>query len=110
MRQVGTGDSPVHGTVLDSAEVAEADIQDELRMSLIQMQAELLERIDQALIRLDSGNFGICVDCGDGIAERRLQALPFASRCTSCEEERETVLRRSHAAPRYGSVYDALTI
>jgi len=107
VRQAGTPDSLGSDTVLDSAEAAEADVQDDLRISLIQLQAEMLERVEQALIRLDSGNFGTCVDCGEGIAERRLQALPFALRCTACEQERENAARASRNAPKFGSVYDA---
>jgi RNA polymerase-binding transcription factor DksA len=48
-----------------------------------------LTRIDEALVRLDAGEYGACVECGDEISEPRLRALPFAVRCRSCEETRE---------------------
>jgi DnaK suppressor protein len=53
------------------------------------MKAETLTRIDEALVLLDAGEYGSCVDCDDEIAERRLRALPFAVRCQACEERRE---------------------
>ncbi len=80
--------------VLDAAESSEADIQDDIEFALIQMKSETLNRIEEALARLDEGTFGNCFECGDEIAERRLRALPFAVRCKDCEEARELAERR----------------
>jgi DnaK suppressor protein len=57
--------------------------------ALIQMKAETLARVDEALARLDAGSYGRCFECGGEISEKRLRALPFAGRCTACEERRE---------------------
>jgi len=86
--------------VADAAESAELDMQDEMRFALMQMKAETLERVDEALRRLNEGTFGVCVDCGDDIAERRLRALPFALRCTSCEQARESAKPSAASVPR----------
>jgi DnaK suppressor protein len=75
--------------VLDEAEVSEIDTQDEIQFALIQMKAEMLEKIEAALRRLDQGVYGDCFECGNEIAEARLKALPFAVRCRECEEARE---------------------
>ncbi|HEY7819128.1 MAG TPA: TraR/DksA family transcriptional regulator [Vicinamibacteria bacterium] len=80
--------------VLDAAESSEADIQDEIEFALIQMKAETLNKIDEALRRLDEGTFGHCFECGEEISERRLRALPFAVRCKDCEEAREVAQQR----------------
>jgi DnaK suppressor protein len=80
--------------VLDAAESSEADIQDEIEFALIQMKAETLNKIDEALRRLDEGSFGHCFECGEEISERRLRALPFAVRCKDCEEAREVAQQR----------------
>ena len=85
-----------HG-VLDAAETSEADIQDDIEFALIQMKAETLTKIEEALRRLDEGTFGYCFECGEEISERRLRALPFAVRCKDCEEARETAERRERA-------------
>lgn len=42
-----------------------------------------------ALARLDAGDYGTCVDCGEPIPERRLLAQPFAVRCLACQERAE---------------------
>jgi DnaK suppressor protein len=85
--------STTHG-VLDAAETSEADIQDDIEFALIQMKAETLHKIEEALRRLDEGTFGYCFECGEEISERRLRALPFALRCKDCEEAREVAQQR----------------
>jgi DnaK suppressor protein len=92
VRAEGAG-STVQG-VLDAAESSELDIQDEIEFALIQMKAETLNKIDEALRRLEEGTYGYCFECGDEISEKRLRALPFAVRCKDCEEAREVKLQR----------------
>ena len=91
--------------VLDAVESAEADIQEELEFALVQMKAETLSKVNDALGRLEQGNYGNCFDCGEEIAEKRLRALPFAVRCKDCEEAREVAEQRQRqlAARRGGS-------
>jgi DnaK suppressor protein len=45
--------------------------------------------IESAMAALDNGEYGICEDCGEEIAARRLEAAPWARRCVACEELRE---------------------
>ena len=80
--------------VLDAAETSEADIQDDIEFALIQMKAETLQKIEEALARHAEGTYGFCFECGDEISERRLRALPFAVRCKDCEEAREIAEQR----------------
>ena len=94
--------SPTQG-VLDAAESSEADIQDEIEFALIQMKAETLHKIEEALRRLEEGTFGYCFECGDEISERRLRALPFALRCKDCEEARELAQQRERMQNRRSS-------
>ena len=92
VRAEGAG-STVQG-VLDAAESSEADIKDEIEFALIQMKAETLNRIDEALRRLEEGTYGYCFECGEEINEKRLRALPFAVRCKDCEAAREVKQQR----------------
>src|SRR5450432_4361081 len=80
--------------VLDAVESAEADIQEDLEFALVQMKSETLNKVNDALVRLEQGNYGNCFDCGEEIAEKRLRALPFAVRCKDCEQARETAEQR----------------
>jgi len=80
--------------VLDAVESSEADIQEDIEFALIQMKSETLNKVNDALARLEQGDYGNCFDCGEEIAEKRLRALPFAVRCKDCEEAREVAEQR----------------
>lgn len=66
----------------------------DIEFAFIQMKAETLDQINQALSRLDEGACGHCLECGEEIPERRLRALPFAIRCKDCEEALEVAEER----------------
>ncbi len=90
--------------VFDAVESSESDIQDDIEFALIQMKSETLNKINDALTRLENGNYGNCFECDEEIAEKRLRALPFAVRCKECEEAREVAEQRArHAASRRGA-------
>ena len=86
--------------VVDDVETSESDIQDEIEFALIQMKAETLHRINEALERLEEGTYGRCFECGEEIEPRRLRALPFAVRCKDCEEAREIAAQRERLMSR----------
>lgn len=83
----------------------EIDIQEDIEFALIQMKAETLHKINEALARLEEGTYGHCRECGEEIAQPRLRALPFAVRCKDCEEAREMAQQRERAQARRGSSF-----
>jgi len=87
---------------LDETEHAESDYQEHIEVALIQMKGDTLRRVREALVRLDAGEYGDCADCGGEITRQRLQALPFAVRCTACEtsHEQQTARARRFASPQ----------
>src|SRR5512139_1559848 len=90
-------------TVLDPGESSEVGIQEDIEFALIQMKAETLNKINEALTRLEEGAYGNCFECGEEIAHPRLRALPFAVRCRDCEEARENAQKRERMASQRGS-------
>jgi len=54
-----------------------------------------LQRVQAALERIARGVYGVCIECGELIAPKRLRAIPEAETCVACQERME---RRSHAA------------
>jgi DnaK suppressor protein len=103
VREEGTWGGKLN-EVLDAVESSEADIQEDLEFALIQMKSETLNKIDDAIVRLEQGDYGYCFECGDEIAEKRLRALPFAVRCKDCEERRENIeMRERQANARRGA-------
>ncbi|SRR6266567_1365661 len=55
---------------------------------LVNQQA-LLTEVERALERIEQGTYGKCVDCGQPIPEKRLEAIPWAARDVKCEEQLE---------------------
>lgn len=54
---------------------------------LKQTDAKLLRAVEEALLRLKNGNFGVCVQCAQKIASGRLQAVPWTRQCIACKEK-----------------------
>ena len=48
-----------------------------------------LEKIDRALDKISNGSFGVCEDCGDAIALKRLEARLETTLCIRCKEDQE---------------------
>ena len=83
----GRSDGP--NRARDLVDASDVNFQQAIDRGLLQMQAATLKHIDEALGRLDAGQYGSCGECSRPIAAGRLRALPFAVRCRTCEEERE---------------------
>ena len=73
----------------DLVDKSDAHMQGDIELALLQMRAETLTRISEALDRLGAGTYGRCVSCQAEIGKRRLRALAFAVRCQACEDKRE---------------------
>jgi RNA polymerase-binding protein DksA len=58
-------------------------------LGLIENEEALLREIEEALTRLDLGTFGACEECRGGIPMARLETLPFARFCVSCQQLQE---------------------
>jgi len=56
---------------------------------LVTAEGEVLYEIDQALRRIYDKTYGICESCGGLITKNRLEALPYARLCVSCQEKEE---------------------
>jgi DnaK suppressor protein len=77
-------------------ENAQAELADYTLSSLMEAQRREVMLIDAALRRMDTGVFGICVDCGFEISFERLEALPFAIRCEEDATQHELETRGGH--------------
>ena len=73
----------------DDVDRSDAHSQGDIDLALLQVRAETVRRIDAALVRLEAGTYGSCVECATAISEPRVRALPFAARCQACEEQLE---------------------
>jgi DnaK suppressor protein len=60
---------------------------DEVVGSLDGVERAELNQIVYALARMEDGTYGVCVECGQRIAEKRLEARPTATQCINCATE-----------------------
>ena len=75
--------------VRDAEEQSVNDFVQDIDFALMQMKAESLRKMDEALQRLEDGTYGTCRECGTEVASARLKALPFADLCITCQEQEE---------------------
>ena len=74
-----------------------ADFLDTIRMATdrdvsvqrMNISAQMLSDVREALGRLDKGEYGVCEDCEESIPPRRLDAIPWARVCVKCQEARD---------------------
>lgn len=71
------------------ADNATATFERERDLSLEHNVEDIMKRVDAALQRIDSNDFGICQRCGRPISSERLKALPYADLCITCKEKEE---------------------
>ena len=78
----------------------ERDVGDEVDKSMIEQERELnlllqdrekqhLEAIEEALQRIETGEYGFCDECGDQIDKKRLMVMPLAQLCITCQQNEE---------------------
>jgi DnaK suppressor protein len=71
--------------VKDTVDLSLMDVNKELALRLGERESQMIADIDQALLRIEEGSYGICARCGKLIDERRLEALPTARYDANCQ-------------------------
>jgi DnaK suppressor protein len=84
-----TKDRVSDSQVQDSGDEALTLTLEKLNTSLEQTEIDELRLIDDAISRLDKGEYGFCVDCSEPISSKRLETFPYAARCIVCQEAAE---------------------
>ena len=93
-RNVMYGKGPEDDSIKDLGDQASSAYNREFLFELGNGDRRLLKEVVSALQKIEDGAFGTCERCGEAIAEKRLEALPFARYCIECqravEEEERT--------------------
>lgn len=71
--------------VKDSVDLSVSDLNKEIALRLGERSSKVVADIDQALLRMKEGTYGICTRCGEPIDERRLEAVPTARYDARCQ-------------------------
>lgn len=86
------GREAVETGVQDEGDRATSAHAREFIFSLSETERQQLQLVEEALSRIPDGNFGTCRECGEPIDTKRLQAVPWATRCLKCQEQVEREL------------------
>lgn len=98
LRQLGAKVERMEESVLLSEDGASLDETEEFgsegyardfQLGLIENEDEILQNVQEALDRIDSGTYGACDSCDALIPERRLQVVPYAKFCVKCQSAAE---------------------
>jgi len=91
----------------DTYDIASDERDREINLLLGDRERKKLQLIEDALRRVDSGEYGECEECGGEIIAGRLEAMPFTRLCVTCQDEHEQAQRTMHVdtgtmtPPRY---------
>ena len=89
--------SKIAGLVTSSIEAPEMveqsalDYYRGLSLRISDRESKLIRKIQQALDRLEDGDYGICDMCGEEISIARLRARPVTTLCIACKTEQESL-------------------
>ena len=89
----------------DLIDAAYDSTQDEISSQLAEVESRELANIENALERMKAGKYGLCEVCSGRIPMARLDALPYATMCISCQRELERtgfVRERREASEDHG--------
>ncbi len=73
----------------DNADRSVDELSKHVSATIASNKSVILDRINEALIKLDQGTYGICEECGAEIPLKRLKILPFATLCVACQADEE---------------------
>ena len=81
----------------DPLDIASMESNRDFQLRIRDRERVLIRKIKEALDRIEAGEYGLCVICGQEISEKRLLARPVAAHCIDCKTEAEQLERRSRS-------------
>lgn len=79
----------------DEIDTAASEVNLQFTGRLREREQGLLAKIDAALEKIENGEYGECMSCGEDIGVKRLKARPVAELCIDCKSEQEKIERRT---------------
>lgn len=78
-----------NGNIPDPNDRATVESDRNFELRIRDRERKLMNKIEEAIGRLDEGTYGVCDSCGEDIAEKRLEARPVAKFCIDCKTKQE---------------------
>lgn len=73
----------------DTADMGSDTFEQDFALSLIENEGNVMQKIEDALERIDEGTFGSCLQCEKRIVKARLRAIPWTDYCIECQRKAE---------------------
>lgn len=77
------------GNIPDPNDRASVESDRSFELRIRGRERKLMEKVEEALARIEDGTYGVCAGCGCDIAIKRLQARPVAKFCIDCKSRQE---------------------
>lgn len=71
------------------ADFGSDNYEQDFNLGIIENEEEVVGEIDLALRRIDTGEYGVCLDCHVPVPKPRLEAIPWARQCVTCKSKAE---------------------
>ncbi|MBM9613900.1 RNA polymerase-binding protein DksA [Desulfobulbus rhabdoformis] len=78
-----------NGNIPDPNDRATVESDRSFELRIRGRERRLMEKIEEALSRIEDGSYGVCAGCGEDIALKRLEARPVAKFCIDCKTSQE---------------------
>jgi DnaK suppressor protein len=78
-----------NGNIPDPNDRATMESDRSFELRLRGRERKLLDKVDEAIARIDEGTYGVCDECGKDIRMKRLEARPVAKFCIDCKIKQE---------------------
>lgn len=85
----GTESGDISTLPMHMADVGSDVFEHDMNLSLVENEAQELEEIEEALAKMQKGEFGLCEVCRRPISKERLRAIPYARLCIQCKRKEE---------------------
>jgi DnaK suppressor protein len=89
LRKAGMQGADSSAMPIHMAELGSDNFEQEFTLSLLQTEEDTLGLIEEALVRIEGGEYGKCIECDGAIPKTRLNALPFTPVCIRCAQKME---------------------
>ncbi|MDH3329971.1 MAG: RNA polymerase-binding protein DksA [Desulfobulbaceae bacterium] len=77
------------GNIPDPNDRATVESDRNFELRIRDRERKLMNKIEEALARIEEGEYGVCDSCGEDIAVKRLEARPVAKFCIDCKTRQE---------------------
>lgn len=94
--------------ILDEVDMALADTERGMKMRLGNRESLYFRKVEEALLRIKDGSYGLCLECGGQISLKRLEVRPTAELCIDCKEAAERSEALNAEGRRHKSLGDAV--